>query len=87
MKWILTDPDTNQAYRRCTEFIHELKQKGIPQRLIDLRRFSTDLIEDTIKSYGYTLRPEHNNVFKMYGEDAEQIIAECLFESQIKEDL
>ena len=42
-----------------------------------MNQYSTDDIEATISSYDYTME----SVKEIYGEDANQIIAECLFET------
>lgn len=44
---------------------------------IDIDLYSTDDIEAAISSYDYTME----SVKEIYGEDANQIIAECLFET------
>ena len=80
-KWKVTDPDTNQKGRQISDTKFEFVEDGREQDEIDITDYTTEQIESTISSYGYTLEEgDANNIHTLYGEDANWIIAECLFE-------
>ncbi len=88
-KWTLTDPATKQYGRQLSETCFEFKEKGMDQRIIDLKNFTEETIEHEIDTFGYTLYEAKSgaiNIVEQYGEEANWIIAECLFESNVKED-
>lgn len=89
--WILTDPDTEQYGRQLEEFKFEFKEKDKTQMIIDLDTFEEHEIEDIINSYGYTLydvNPElgdsYDNIYTLYGDSADWITAECIYEYESK---
>ena len=87
--WILTDPDTNQYGKKISNKIFEFKQSDINDNYpvtIDLNDYTYEQIENCINSYGYTIFNAGMgmlNIDKEYGDDADWIIAECLFEMEM----
>lgn len=88
-EWVCTDPDSQQYGRRITEFIFDFKQeKSLPQT-INLAHYTDQQIEGIINSYGYTLKTPIffkdglRNVREVYGEEANWVIAECIFETEL----
>lgn len=89
MKWTLTDSDTKQYGRYIRDRIFQFKQPDLNENepvTIYLDRYSFDQIEDCIRSYGYSqlsIIPEHClGIFKEYHNQADWIMAECLFEME-----
>jgi hypothetical protein len=83
LKWVITDPATNQQGRQLTDVLFEFKEDGKEQRGIDLSGLKNKEIEQCINAYGYTLfetKGNNRNIKELYGKDANWIIAECLFE-------
>jgi len=85
-RWTLTDGDTNQWGRQLDEKIFEFREDGKEKTVINLSEYSEQEQENCINSYGYTLyrssKAKHlKNIHKLYGKQANWIIAECLFES------
>jgi hypothetical protein len=94
-EWKLTDPDSNQYGRQLTDMLFEFKEDGKDETGIDLSAFKNKEIESVINSYGYTLYRKSNiltpkkgleNIFDLYGKDANWIIAECIFETDVQPD-
>lgn len=89
--WICTDPDTQQYGRRVSYDIYQFKQpdinNGDPVE-IDKSRYSMHQIEECINSYGYTIIPDNGKsgkyIYELYGEEADWVISECLFEMEEK---
>jgi hypothetical protein len=84
-KWKLTDPDTEQYGRQHSKFMFEFKEKRKEPSAIDLSGYTYGEIEDTINSYGYTLYNSEKgleNIKELYGNNADWIIAECIFETE-----
>lgn len=82
--WVCTDIDENQYGKRLDEKVFVFKQ-GLDQEeeLIDLDKYTDEQKESAIWGYSYTLKEEskgNKNVFDLYGEEANWIIAECIFE-------
>lgn len=83
--WVLTDPDNQQYGRQLDELKFEFKENG-KILIIDLDEYEEHEIEDIINSYGYTLYEDeesleyYNDVYSLYGNSANWIIAECIFE-------
>lgn len=86
-KWICTDPDNNQ-YRlnegqnvwKDTKFTFKENEKELT---IELKEYTLTEINNTISSYGYF---GNGAVYYIDGTDTEisnDIIAECIFESEI----
>lgn len=85
-EWKLTDPDTNQYGRQLNNLEYEFKEDGKDIRLINLLDYTSKEIEECINTYGYTMYITTNklkNVSELYGNDANWIIAECLFECDL----
>jgi len=83
-EWKLTDGDTNQYGRQLTDVLFEFKEDGKEETGIDLSAYRNKEIEGVINSYGYTLHKSKKgleNVYDLYGKDANWIIAECIFET------
>ena len=87
--WICTDPDTQQYGRRVTDNddlfeFKEMRDNGLFQTGIDLGAYTHEQIEDCINTYGYTLQNDNGksgtNIYELYGNEANWIMAECLFE-------
>ncbi len=86
-KWVCTDSDTQQYGRQINETTFQFKEKGKDKSIVDIKKYSNEQIENIINSYGYTLEPNHRtnnnqNIHVLYGEEANWIIAECIFESE-----
>ena len=96
--WKITDPDCNQWGRQlCSskglklnlfEF-SELRWNGTNYELyqshIDPTAFDEEEVESVLNSYGYTLGEAKDglrNIKEEYGEDADWIKAECMFEQE-----
>lgn len=86
-KWICTDSDTKQYGRCISDRIFEFKQQGVEPAKINVDLYTQEQIESAINSYGYTQEREPKkglqNIYELYGDDSEWIIAECIFESEI----
>lgn len=81
--WISTDADSGQFGKRLDAKVFVFKQDDIEQ-LIDLNTYKDSKIEEIISGYSYTLEEGgRGDIYLMYGEDANWIIAECIFEHQI----
>lgn len=90
--WILTDSDTGQHIRplggRRFECIDMgMKHNGIcyvSRRIIDLNdyKLDEDFCHSYLRSYGYD---SVEDVRKQYGDAADQIIVECIFETEMWE--
>lgn len=81
LTWTCTDPDTEQFYAKINEWTYLYRQKDRNEEVIDLTKYSISEIENLINPFGYSLHPKDpNNIYKMYGKEANQIIAECIFE-------
>ena len=87
-EWILTDDDCCQYVKQLdkTEFkLIEVSVLGyndesaVYVETIDLDDFDEDNIQEVIKCYYENIQ----EVKKIYGDSANQIIAECLFESDV----
>lgn len=89
--WKCTDPDNQQYGRKLSERKFEFRQPGKVQDIIDLDDYTKEEIEDCINSYGYTsgmtTKPGELNIFDHYGEDANWIMAECLYEQDADLDI
>lgn len=93
--WICSDPDSSQHLRKINESCWECyemrgpfpefdrekgpvpAQYGVVHLIIDLDCYDEDDIQDYISGYGYRDRDE---LAAQYGDAAEQIIVECVFE-------
>lgn len=87
-EWILTDDDCCQYVKQLDKTVFKLievsvfgynDESAVYAETIDLDDFDENDILEVIKGYGYTNIQE---VVEVYGESANQIIAECLFESR-----
>ena len=84
--WICTDADNEQFGRQITDRIFEFKEKNrgleeeddFVQMTINLDHYTQEQVENHISAY-YT---DMNEVFNVYGEEANWIIAECIFEQE-----
>ncbi len=88
--WIITDPDTGQQGRQLSEWVFEFQQENEGITQIDLDEYTDFEQEDIINSFGYTLDLDENqnhpglqNIHKLYGDSANWIIAECIYESEL----
>lgn len=95
-EWKLTDADTNQYGRQLNNVLFEFKEDGKDVTGIDLTAYRNKEIESVINSYGYTLfrlsaiigdKKGLENIFDLYGKDANWIIAECIFETDTQPNL
>ena len=86
-EWICTDPDTEQYGRQISERVFEFKEKmyleevdddKVVQMTINLDDYTEKEVEDHISAYYEDL----NEIFNIYGEDSNWIIAECIFEQE-----
>lgn len=84
IEWTCTDPDTQQYGRQLSEKVFEFKENDA-QEIIELTEYTDIEIEDIINAYGYTLarfdKKGMVNIELEYGDKANWIIAECIFES------
>jgi hypothetical protein len=90
MEYICTDPATEQYGRRISEKIYEFKEtvkfpdgnSYVEEKEIDLNDYSEDEINDHLSPYGWNIiqLKEENTI-----EDAEWLMAECIFEQTIFE--
>lgn len=74
--WICTDSDTDQWVKKISETKFEVLENGSIQE-IDLSEYTDEEILSYISSYGYDL----DSVKEIYGMSANQIIAECIAET------
>lgn len=87
-EWVCTDLDNEQYGRQIDTRIFEFKEKnrGLSdyeedeyiQLIIDLSDYSSEEAENHISAY----YQDFNEVFNLYGEEANWIIAECIFEQE-----
>ena len=87
IQWICTDPDMNQWGRKIGEKVYEFKQdmkypNGMivkEEREINLNEYTDDEINDHLSPYSWSIKQikEENSL-----EDAEWLIAECIFEQE-----
>lgn len=85
MKWICTDPDTNQWGRKISARTYEFKQdmrypNGMivkEEEEISLDAYTDEEINDYLSPYGWSIKQlkEENSL-----ESTEWLIAECIFE-------
>ena len=84
MKWICTDPDTNQYGRKLSDKLYEFKQdmkyNGVivtEEDEINLNDYTEEEINDHLSPYGWSIEQlkDENTL-----EDAEWLMAECIFE-------
>ena len=86
--WICTDPDNEQYGRQISERVFEFREKSrgldeyeedeYVEMIIDLDDYSDGQIDNHISAY-YT---DLNEIVNVYGDDANWIIAECIFEQE-----
>lgn len=65
------------------EVDHKYAIVALPVDVNNLLETERDYVESIINAYGYTLkikRKNYENVFDFYGDDAKQVIAECVTE-------
>lgn len=88
--WVCGDPDSAQYLTKyksiptCWECV-EMRgphpgigdKYGVVHMVIDLNDYSEEEVLDYIRGYGYDSR---ENVVEQYGDQAEQVIVECIFE-------
>lgn len=85
-KWVVTDPNTDQRGRYLSEYQYEFEE-GDKTAVIDIRDYTMEQIENCINSYGYSLvwtRNGPRNIWELYGEETMWIVAECIFEMEVK---
>jgi len=87
MKWICTDPDTNQYGRKLSDKLYEFKQdmkyNGVivtEEDEINLNDYTEEEINDHLSPYGWSIEQlkDENTL-----EDAEWLMAECIFEQTV----
>lgn len=93
-QWICTDADNQQYGRQLSGTLFEFKELSrddysydkdeFVQFEVDLSKYTDEQKECHINTYGYTLtdKPRYSNIFEEYGEQADWIIAECIFEQE-----
>lgn len=88
-EWILTDDDCCQYVKQLDKTVFKLievsvlgynDESAVYVETIDLDDFDDDSIQEVVKGYGYR---DIQEVKEIYGDSANQIIAECLFESRV----
>ena len=87
-KWICTDIDAKQYGRKLRDKVYEFKQKteypdgfiADEQDVIDLTDYTEEEINSHLSPYGWSIEQlrEENTT-----EDAEWLMAECIFEQTI----
>ena len=84
IKWLSTDPNCNQYGRKIGERKYEFKQDWnyggkivLEQDEIDLNDYTDEQINDHLSPYGWSIDQlkDENSL-----EDAEWLMAECIFE-------
>ena len=87
-EWILTDDDCCQYVKQLDKTVFKLievsvlgynDESAVYVETIDIDDFDEDSIQEVIKCYYENIQ----EVKKIYGDSANQIIAECLFESDV----
>ena len=86
--WICTDPDMNQYGRKLGEKVYEFKQDTTyPDGFvvhetdgIDLNDYTDEEINDHLSPYGWDVKQLLEENTK---EDAEWLMAECIFEQTV----
>ena len=87
-EWILTDDDCCQYVKQLDKTVFKLIEVSVLEyndesavyvETIDIDDFDEDSIQEVIKCYYENIQ----EVKKIYGDSANQIIAECLFESDV----
>ena len=87
MKWICTDPNINQWGRKIKDKVYEFRQDMkypdgtiIESGEINLQDYTNEYINDILSSYDWSIEQlkDENNI-----EDAEWLMAECIFEQTI----
>ena len=87
-EWILTDDDCCQYVKQLDKTVFKLievsvfgynDESAVYVETIDLDDFDEDNIQEVIKCYYENIQ----EVKKIYGDSANQILAECLFESRV----
>lgn len=74
--FICTDPDTNQWVKKISDTVFHVFENEETHE-INISEHTEKEILGYISPYGYTLE----SVKEIYGEDANQIIAECIAET------
>lgn len=87
-EWICTDSDTEQYGRQISERVFEFKELAnnedeydfgeYIEMTINLDHYTQEEVLNHISAY-YT---DLNEIFNIYGEEANWIIAECVFEQE-----
>lgn len=85
-EWICTDQDTEQYGRQLNYHVFDFREGVIKYDTIDLKQYQAEYVERIINSYNYTLYRNKNsrmhNIFDLYPNEYNWIIAECIFESE-----
>lgn len=85
--WILTDDDCLQYIKKNSETVFELieiRERGekdgllVVNDIVNINDYSEEEKEDILYLFGY----ENVDINDEYGEEGNQILAECIFESQ-----
>lgn len=83
--WRCTDSSQGQFGRQVEKFQYEFKDDATEPVIVDITEYNKQQTERIINSYGYTLHASVDscvNIQDEYGEEANWIIAECIFETE-----
>lgn len=78
--WIVRDEVLNQKYRKIDDFTYEFITEGREAKIINLVDYDKNDIVKWIQTFGY---PSIHMVHELYGDSANMIIAECIFNSDL----
>jgi hypothetical protein len=84
--WKTTDNSIGQMCKKISNNHFIYKDNENDETDIILSNYSVKQMERCINSFGYTFYSSTiylSNIYELYGEDANQIIAECLFEENM----
>lgn len=86
-EWVCTDSDAKQYGRQLTDKIFEFKEKmyleeeeddKVVEMIINLNKYTPKEVEKHISAYYESVE----EIEEIYGDEADWIIAECIFEQE-----
>ena len=86
--WICTDPDNEQYGKQISERVFEFKELATNEdeydfgEYIELKINLDDYTQEEVEEYISAYYTDLNEIFNIYGEEADWIIAECIFEQE-----
>jgi len=85
--WVCTDRDIGQYGRQLGDTQYEFREPDKMFSVFDLLAYKQNEKESIINAYGYTFlsgenkNPSLQNIHEVYGEKADWIVAECIYET------